>query len=49
MSTAVVPHPKEGDLRIFIAVKNHRPQSGLNPRALGPVVNAITTRPRKST
>jgi hypothetical protein len=38
-------HPKEGVLRIFIALKppSHRP--GFNPRPLGPV--AATTQPRR--
>jgi hypothetical protein len=36
-------HPKEGVLRIFIALKNPSPWPGLNPRPLGPVANTLTT------
>jgi hypothetical protein len=37
--------PKEGVLRIFIALKNPSPQSSLNPLPLGPVVSTLTTTP----
>jgi hypothetical protein len=39
-------HPKEGVLRIFIALKNPSPLPGLNPRPLGPVASTLTTTPR---
>jgi hypothetical protein len=38
-------HPKEGVLRIFIALKNPSHRPGLNPRPLGPMVSALTTTP----
>jgi hypothetical protein len=38
-------HPKEGVLRIFIAVKNPWPWPGLNPRALSPAASTLTTTP----
>jgi hypothetical protein len=38
-------HPKEGVLRIFIALKNPSPRPGLNPRPLGPVASKLTTTP----
>jgi hypothetical protein len=38
-------HPKEGVLRIFIALKNQSLQPGLNPRTLGPVTCTLTTTP----
>jgi hypothetical protein len=38
-------HPKEGVLRIFIALKNPSPRSGLSPRPLGPVASSLTTIP----
>jgi hypothetical protein len=38
-------HPKEGVLRIFIALKNPSPRPGLNPRLLGPVASTLTTTP----
>jgi hypothetical protein len=38
-------HPKEGVLRIFIALKNPSPWPGLNPRPLGPVASTLTTTP----
>jgi hypothetical protein len=40
-------HPKEGVLRIFIALKNPSPRSDLNPRPLGPVASTLTTTPPK--
>jgi hypothetical protein len=36
-------HPKEGVLRIFVALINPLPRPGLNPRLLGPVVSTLTT------
>jgi hypothetical protein len=36
-------HPKEGVLRIFIALKN--PSPGLNSRPLGPMASTLTTTP----
>jgi hypothetical protein len=38
-------HPKEGLLRIFIALKNPSPRPGLNPRPLGAVARKLTTTP----
>jgi hypothetical protein len=38
-------HPKEGVLRIFIALKNPSTRPGLNPRPLGPVASTLTTTP----
>jgi hypothetical protein len=38
-------HPKEGVLRIFIALKNSSPRPGSNPRPLGPVASILTTTP----
>jgi hypothetical protein len=38
-------HPKEGVLRIFIAVINPWPRSGLNRRPLDPVASTVTTTP----
>jgi hypothetical protein len=38
-------HPKEGVLRIFIALENPSPRLGLNPRPLGSVASTLTTRP----
>jgi len=35
-------HPKEGVLRIFIALKNPSPLPGLNPRPLGPVASTLS-------
>jgi hypothetical protein len=41
-------HPKEGVLRIVIALKNPSSRPGLNPRPLGPVASTlITTAPRR--
>jgi hypothetical protein len=37
--------PKEGVLRIFIALKNSSPLPGLIPRPLGPVASILTTTP----
>jgi hypothetical protein len=41
--TALLPHPKEGVLRIFIALKNPTPSDGMNPRTLGPMASMLTT------
>jgi hypothetical protein len=38
-------HPKEGVLRIFIALKNPSLCPGLNARPLGPVASTLTTTP----
>jgi hypothetical protein len=38
-------HPKEGGLRIFIALKNPSPWPGSNPRPLVPVASTLTTTP----
>jgi hypothetical protein len=38
-------HPKEGVLRIFIALKNPSPWPGSNPQLLGPVTSTLTTTP----
>jgi hypothetical protein len=40
-------HPKEGVLRIFIALKNPSPRLGLNSRPLGPAANKLTTTPTR--
>jgi hypothetical protein len=40
-------HPKEGVMRIFIALKIPLPPPGLNPRRLGPVANTLTTTPSR--
>jgi hypothetical protein len=37
--------PKEGVLRIFIALKSPSPWPGLNPRPLGQVASTLTTTP----
>jgi hypothetical protein len=34
-------HPKEAVLRIFIALKIHRPRPGLNPQVLGKTASTI--------
>jgi hypothetical protein len=36
-------HPKEGVLRIFIALKDPSPRPNLNPRPLDPVASTLTT------
>jgi hypothetical protein len=36
-------HPKEGMLRIFVALINPLPRPGLNPRLLGPKASTLTT------
>jgi hypothetical protein len=41
-------HPKEGVLRIFIALKNSSPRPGSNPRPLGPMASILTTTPPRS-
>jgi hypothetical protein len=38
-------HPKEGVLRIFIALKNPSPWPGFNPLHLGPVASTLNTTP----
>jgi hypothetical protein len=38
-------YPKEGVLRISIAIKNGSPRPGFNPRPLGGVANTLTTTP----
>jgi hypothetical protein len=38
-------HPKEGLLRIFIALKIPSLRPGLNPRPFGPVASTLTTTP----
>jgi hypothetical protein len=38
-------HPKEGVLRIFIALKNPSPWPGSYQQPLGPVVSTLTTTP----
>jgi hypothetical protein len=40
-------HPKEGVLRIFIALKNLSPWPGSNPRPLDPVASTLTTAPSR--
>jgi hypothetical protein len=40
-------HPKEGVLRIFIAIKNPSRLPGLNTRPLGPVASTLTTTPHR--
>jgi hypothetical protein len=39
--------PKEGVLRIFIALENSSPRSGLNPRPLGPVASTLIITPQR--
>jgi hypothetical protein len=41
-------HPKEGVLRIFIALKNPSPWPGSNPRPFGPVASTLTTTPQEN-
>jgi hypothetical protein len=38
-------HPKEGVLRILIALKNPSPRPGLNTRTLGPMASTLTITP----
>jgi hypothetical protein len=40
-------HPKEGVLRIFIALKNPSPRPDLNPRPLSLVASTLTTTPSR--
>jgi hypothetical protein len=42
-NSSFTSHPKEGVLRIFIALKNPLPHSGFNPQPLGPVASTLTT------
>jgi hypothetical protein len=44
-----ISRPKEGVLRIFIALKNPLLRPGLNPRTLGPVARTLTARPPMTT
>jgi hypothetical protein len=44
-TSSFTSRPKEGVLRIFIALKNPSPRPGLNPRPLGPVTSTLTTTP----
>jgi hypothetical protein len=37
--------PKEGVLRMFIALKNEQPRPGLNVRTLGPMTSTLVTTP----
>jgi hypothetical protein len=37
--------PKKGLLKVFIALKIHRPQLGVNPQTLGPMASMLTTKP----
>jgi hypothetical protein len=46
-TSGFISHPKEGVLRICIALKNPSPRLGLNPRPLGPVASTLTTTPRR--
>jgi hypothetical protein len=39
--TGFTSHPKEGVLRIFIALKNPSPLPGLNPRPSGPMASTL--------
>jgi hypothetical protein len=41
--------PKEGVLRIFIALKNPSPSAGLNSRSVFPMASTLTTRPPRMT
>jgi hypothetical protein len=41
-TSSYTPHPKKGVLQIFIALKNPSPQTGLNPRPLGPVASTLS-------
>jgi hypothetical protein len=40
---------KEGELQIFIAVKNSSPLPGFNPRNLCPVASTLTITPPRTT
>jgi hypothetical protein len=44
-TSSFTSHPKEGVLRIFIALKNPSPWLGSNPQPLGPVASTLTTAP----
>jgi hypothetical protein len=44
-SSRFTSHPKEGVLRIFIALKNPSPWPGSNRLPLGPVASTLTTTP----
>jgi hypothetical protein len=44
-TSSFTSHPKEGVLRIFIALQNPSPRLGLNPQPLGPVASTLTTTP----
>jgi hypothetical protein len=35
-------------LRIFIALKHHRPRPGLNPRTLGPAASTLSIIPPRT-
>jgi hypothetical protein len=45
LALLLIPHAKEGLLRIFISLKNPKPQPGLNPQPLSPVASTLTTTP----
>jgi hypothetical protein len=40
-------HPKEGVLRIFIALKNQSPWPGSNPQTMGPVASTLSSTPTR--
>jgi hypothetical protein len=44
-TSGFISHPKEGVLRIFIALKNPLTWLGPNPRPLGPGASTLTTTP----
>jgi hypothetical protein len=44
-TSGFISHPKEGVLRIFIALKNPSPRPCLNTRPMGPVASTLTTTP----
>jgi hypothetical protein len=46
-TSGFISHPKEGVLRIFIALKIPSPRLGFNPQPLGPVASTLYHRPEK--
>jgi hypothetical protein len=44
-TSGFISHPKEGELRIFIALKNPSFRPGSNPRPMGSVASTLTTTP----
>jgi hypothetical protein len=46
-TSSFTSHPKEGVLRIYIAIKNPPPRLGLNPRPSGPMASTLFTTPSR--